>query len=98
MQANTRDLAKGHVDHAAHSQLVLVRLTFSHRRGSLPTSRSLIEVFAQFTSKGNVRFGSKADIGTLPPDVRFVPLADIERGSEPPVITFSVGETWSLGP
>src|SRR6516162_1019610 len=38
-QANTRDLAKGHVDHAAHSQPVLVRLTvFHHGRGSLLTS------------------------------------------------------------
>src|SRR5262245_60414302 len=38
-QANTRDLAKGHVDHAAHSQPVLARLTVSHGRGSLWTSR-----------------------------------------------------------
>src|SRR5262245_54949580 len=39
-QANTRDLAKWHVDHAAHSQPVLVRLTvFHHGRGSLWTSR-----------------------------------------------------------
>src|SRR6516164_9170183 len=38
-QANTRDLAKWHVDHAAHSQPVLVRLTvFHHGRGSLWTS------------------------------------------------------------
>src|SRR6516162_7904448 len=40
----------------------------------------------------------KADMDQSGCDVRFVPLADIERGSEPPVITFSVGETWSLGP
>ena len=40
----------------------------------------------------------KADMDHSGCDVRFVPLADIERGSEPPVITFSVGETWSLGP
>jgi hypothetical protein len=33
----------------------------------------------------------------LDPD-RPIREADIERGSEPPVITFSVGETWSLGP
>src|SRR5215831_7593266 len=39
-QANTRDLAKWHVDHAAHSQPVLVRLTvFRHGRGPLWTSR-----------------------------------------------------------
>src|SRR5262245_2695873 len=29
-QANTRDLAKGHVDHTAHLQLVLVRLDVPH--------------------------------------------------------------------
>src|SRR5499427_7240929 len=39
-QANTRDLAKWHVDHAAHSQPVLVRLTvFRHGRGSLWMSK-----------------------------------------------------------
>src|SRR6516165_10650826 len=39
-RANTRDLAKWHVDQAAHSQPVLVRLTaFHHGRGSLWTSR-----------------------------------------------------------
>src|SRR5215510_9278356 len=38
-QANARDLAKWHVDHAAHSQPVLVGLTvFRHGRGSLRTS------------------------------------------------------------
>ena len=51
---------------------------------------------------GNVRVMSalppKADMDQSGCDVRFVPLADIERGGEPPVITFSVGETWSLGP
>src|SRR6516164_9835917 len=37
-QANTRDLAKWHVDHAAHSQLL--RLTVSsHGEGSLLTSK-----------------------------------------------------------
>src|SRR5262245_43113327 len=37
-QANTRYLAKWHVDDAAHSQPVLVRLTVSHGRRALPTS------------------------------------------------------------
>src|SRR6516225_1076334 len=37
-QANTRDLAQWHVYHAAYSQLVLVRLSFSHGKGSLRTS------------------------------------------------------------
>src|SRR6516164_7791988 len=41
-QANTRDLAKWHVDHATHSQPVLIRLTvFHHARGSLWTSRRM---------------------------------------------------------
>ena len=40
-QANTRDLAKWHVDHAAHSQPVLVRLTASHGSGFLLTSRRM---------------------------------------------------------
>src|SRR6478609_11662947 len=40
-QANTRDLAKWHVDHAAHSQPVLVRLTASHGSGFLRTSRRM---------------------------------------------------------
>src|SRR5215467_1078523 len=39
-QANTRDLAKWYVDHAAHSQPVLVQVTvFHHGRGFLRTSR-----------------------------------------------------------
>src|SRR6516225_11994844 len=38
-QANTRDLTQWHVDHAAYSQLVLVRLSFSHGKGFLRTSR-----------------------------------------------------------
>src|SRR6516165_902127 len=68
-QANTRDLAKGHVDHAAHSQPVLVRLTvFHHGRGSLLTSSRtynhwlmISRVFAQFISKnGNICFGSRS--------------------------------------
>src|SRR5215472_16154244 len=40
-QANTRDLAKWHVDHAAHSQPVFLRLTVSsHGEGSLLTRRT----------------------------------------------------------
>src|SRR5262245_3364446 len=38
-QASTRDLAQWHVDHAAHSQPVLGRLTVSHGRGSLRALR-----------------------------------------------------------
>ena len=36
-QANAGDLAKWHVDHAAHSQAILVRLTVSHGRWPLQT-------------------------------------------------------------
>src|SRR5262249_37556191 len=64
-QANTRDLAEWHVDHTAHSQLAVVRSTFSHGRGfsaSLKELDLISELFAQFRSNGNVRFESKADI------------------------------------
>src|SRR6185312_16896965 len=57
-QANARDLAKWHVDHAAHSQPVLVRLTASHGSGFLRTSRRMYNhcwmisrVLCQFISK-----------------------------------------------
>src|SRR6516162_9796180 len=56
-QANTRDLTKWHVDHAAHSQPILIRLDVSHGR-ALRTSRGrynrclmLSRVFAQFSLK-----------------------------------------------
>src|SRR5262249_292333 len=64
-QANTRDLAEWHVDHTAHSQLAVVRSTFSHGRGFSANLKELdliSELFAQLRSNGNVRFESKADI------------------------------------
>src|SRR5690242_17790847 len=40
-QANTRDLAKRHIDHAAHSQLILVLTVFRHGRESPRRSPSV---------------------------------------------------------
>src|SRR6516225_9558217 len=78
-QANTRDLAQWHVYHAAYSQLVLVRLSFSHGKGSLRTSSRynhclmISRVFCSSQFEWHVRFGSKADIGARPRNVRFTP-------------------------
>src|SRR6516165_7885846 len=49
-QANTGDLAKWHVDHTAHSQPLLVRLTGCHGRRSLRTSRRAYNMPNDFCS------------------------------------------------
>src|SRR5262249_6137974 len=50
-QANTRDLAKWHVDHTAQSQPVLVRLTFFHHgRGRSYTCIGEIDAFLTKTT------------------------------------------------
>src|SRR6516225_11657531 len=76
-QANTRDLAQWHVYHAAYSQLVLVRLSFSHGKGSQRTSSRynhclmISRVFCSSQFERHVRFGSKADIdGSIGMSVR----------------------------
>jgi hypothetical protein len=52
-QANTRDLAKWHVDHAAHSQPILVRLTVSPHGDEPLADIKAIGFIAQFISKNS---------------------------------------------
>src|SRR5262252_4791862 len=63
-QANTRDLAKWHVDHAAHSQPVLVRLTvFHHWRGVAAEIKGnvqpLLDDFSRFFASTHFENGNK---------------------------------------
>src|SRR6516162_6142017 len=61
MQANTRDLAKWHVDHAPHSQPV--RLTvFHHGRGSLWTSRRTHNHYLMISRSPRRRRGWPAEL------------------------------------
>src|SRR6516225_4788586 len=87
-QANTRDLAKWHVYHAAYSQLVLVRLSFSYGKGSLRNSSRyyhclmISRVFCSSQFEWHVRFGSKAayDVCRLCRFLRSSRLSRVDRG------------------
>src|SRR5262245_27159569 len=80
-QANTRYLAKRYVDHAAHSQPVLVRLTVSHHgRGPLRTSRKTYSGSGSWASKGTAT--EPWHVRTMPQAPTWWPVAAAFSGSD----------------